>query len=378
MKIANIPSKFTIPFANAAGGGYIRAVPTASQVGITNGAASLTDGFPPLNFLPVGSGGVPPFGQDMNGILKQITQWSQWAAAGGLSPYDSAFSTAIGGYPQNSVIAGTVAGSIYISLIDDNTSNPNTGGAGWSIVPTAAGIQNNLYTYSSDGGGAGSIVATLSPAPTAYVTGMSLEVKVAATCSGATTINVNGLGPKQVGDISGTTPISGSWQTGNILQFIYDGTVFRVISGGRSLPAVFSTSYSTSFGVSNNVLTQCIIAASSGTASFGTYTTTTFTFTRAGTYAIAGSSTVNMSTSSATNCAGVIQLRQNGSSISGGASGDSTYLPTATSIGFTQYTSGVINAAAGDTITVYASIGANTGFSSGNIAASSLNITLIS
>ena len=61
MLASAIPIKFPIPFGNSAGGGYIRPIPQASQIGIANGAASLTDGFPPLNFLPLGSGGVPPF-----------------------------------------------------------------------------------------------------------------------------------------------------------------------------------------------------------------------------------------------------------------------------------------------------------------------------
>ncbi|KAA1174648.1 hypothetical protein FP026_29625, partial [Rhizobium tropici] len=73
MKASDIPVKFPIPFAASAGGGYIRAIPQASQIGITNGAASLTDGFPPLTFLPVGAGGTPPWGQDFNGILNEIT-----------------------------------------------------------------------------------------------------------------------------------------------------------------------------------------------------------------------------------------------------------------------------------------------------------------
>ena len=65
MLASQIPTKFSVPFANSAGGSYIRAIPTASQIGIVDGAASLTDGFPPLNFLTLGAGGIPPFGQDM-------------------------------------------------------------------------------------------------------------------------------------------------------------------------------------------------------------------------------------------------------------------------------------------------------------------------
>ena len=135
MLASSVPNKFPIPFANSAGGSYTRNVPTASQIGIQNGAASLTDGFPPLCFQPVGSGGFPPFGQDFNGILKQITQWGQWQAAAGPIFYDSVFSAAIGGYPKGTLLQAAVGGgAFWLSTVDNNTSDPDTGGANWLTV----------------------------------------------------------------------------------------------------------------------------------------------------------------------------------------------------------------------------------------------------
>ena len=134
MDASSIPTKFPIPFANSSGAGYIRQVPTASQIGIQNGAASLTDGFPPLNFLATGSGGVPPFGQDHNGILNQATAWLRWMqAGGGIIPYDATFQTAISGYPNGALVASTTtAGLVWRSTADNNTTDPDTGGAGWA------------------------------------------------------------------------------------------------------------------------------------------------------------------------------------------------------------------------------------------------------
>lgn len=139
MQASQIPVKFQIPFANAAGGGFIRQVPVASQIGIQGGAASLTDGFPPLTFLPVGSGGVPPFGQDVNGILNQITAWLQWNNAGGMVKWDSTFSTAIGGYPVGSFILNAAGTGFWLCTVDNNATNPDAAGAGWlAIVVTAS------------------------------------------------------------------------------------------------------------------------------------------------------------------------------------------------------------------------------------------------
>lgn len=154
MKSSDIPSKFQIPFANAAGGGYIRNVPTASQIGIQNGAASLTDGFPPLNFLPVGSGGVPPFGQDMNGILKQATAWNRWQATGSFPPYDPAWQTSAGvnGYPSGACVASLLQqGLIWLSIVEDNITNPDTGGAGWISFINVLHQNVNLYVNAATG-----------------------------------------------------------------------------------------------------------------------------------------------------------------------------------------------------------------------------------
>ena len=131
MLASQIPTKISVPFASGAGGSYTRTVPIPSQIAITPGAASFTDGFVPLNFAPVGAGGTPPFGQDMNGLLNAITLWQQWQGAGGLVIYDSAMSTAIGGYPKGAMLASTTAGAAWLNTADNNTTNPDSSGVNW-------------------------------------------------------------------------------------------------------------------------------------------------------------------------------------------------------------------------------------------------------
>ncbi|HEY1441396.1 MAG TPA: hypothetical protein VGF65_11270 [Mycobacterium sp.] len=138
MLASQIPLKVNQPWAHSAGVNYIRQPPQASQIGITDGAASFADGFPPLNFQPISSGGIPPFGQDMNGLQNQITAWLRWQAAGGPVWYDSAFQSAIGGYPTGAkVMSGTTANLLWVSQTDNNLTNPDASGAGWT-VPTFA------------------------------------------------------------------------------------------------------------------------------------------------------------------------------------------------------------------------------------------------
>lgn len=129
MQNSDLPAKLPLPFASS---GTRASIPTPSQIGITPGKASLTDGFPPLTFTPLASGGVPASGADMNGILYILSQEMRWAQAGGSFAYDSAFSTAIGGYPAGAVILTVDGTGYWRSTANNNTSDPEGGSpTGW-------------------------------------------------------------------------------------------------------------------------------------------------------------------------------------------------------------------------------------------------------
>ena len=150
MQQSNIPVKFPIPFANSAGGGFTRPIPTPSQIGIQAGAASLTDGFPPTTFDTSGAG-TPPFGQDFNGLLFQISGWSRWQGAGATVQYDNTFAVAVGGYPAGSIVVSTtVAGVFWYNTTDNNVNNPDTGGAGWvALQANGAAFRNSRIVTTS-------------------------------------------------------------------------------------------------------------------------------------------------------------------------------------------------------------------------------------
>jgi hypothetical protein len=138
MLASSAPAKFPIPFGANAGAGFIRPIPTLSQVGVQAGAASLTDGFPASNFSPVAAGGVPPFGQDFNGILNQTTAWVQYLSAGGPINYDPVFALAIGGYPKGALVLSADTTFQWRSTVDNNQTNPDAGNAAFtgSIIST--------------------------------------------------------------------------------------------------------------------------------------------------------------------------------------------------------------------------------------------------
>lgn len=133
MQLTNTPGKLVLPFANA---GAKNTIPTASQIGITAGAASLVDGFPPLTRTPIAAGGVPPSGLDMNGILFQLSAILRWANSGGGYAYDAAFATDpnVNGYPKGARIMRSDGLGYWFNTVENNTTDPEAAGAaaaGW-------------------------------------------------------------------------------------------------------------------------------------------------------------------------------------------------------------------------------------------------------
>ena len=133
MLASGFPNKIVLPFAaSATAGTYIRSVPVGSQIGIQPGAASYTDGFPPLTFLNPSAGGALIDGRDMNGILNALSALLMYYSAGVQVTYDSTFQSTVGGYPKGAIVQSATTPFLYwLSTADNNTTNPDTGGAGW-------------------------------------------------------------------------------------------------------------------------------------------------------------------------------------------------------------------------------------------------------
>lgn len=241
MKAVDIPDKFPIPFAADAGGAYIRPIPEASQIGIDNGAASLTDGFPPLNFVPRSAGGVPPFGEDMNGILNQITAWSQWQNAGATVEYDSDFAADIAGYPAGATLSSSVYESLlWRSIADDNLTDPDAASASGWVRQTRMTLTANTTFYvattgndSNSGLLVGSPWLTLSHAA-AFIqnsvdfNGKTVTIQIADGTYNGTQVLFYGNCPGQV------TPIQ---IRGNLVDTEHDAVILNLTTNNTVLTA---------------------------------------------------------------------------------------------------------------------------------------------
>lgn len=135
MQLINAPGKLILPFANA---GAKNSIPVDSQIGIVAGAASLTDGFPPLTRTPLAAGGVPPSGLDVNGILYELSAIVRWANAGGGYIFDATFATDtdVDGYPKGARVLRSDGLGYWFNTVDANVTDPEANAvaaiaAGW-------------------------------------------------------------------------------------------------------------------------------------------------------------------------------------------------------------------------------------------------------
>lgn len=151
MQLSNIPAKIAAIFAASAPTGYKNTIPL-TQAGISQpGQASFDVGFPSVTMQPASAGGINPYGQDFNGLAYALTGPLQWLCAGGTFPFDSAFVTAVGGYPKGAILQNANGDGYWLNIADNNTANPDTGGANW--VPlngyglaAVAGLTNSNVT----------------------------------------------------------------------------------------------------------------------------------------------------------------------------------------------------------------------------------------
>lgn len=163
MLLSSAPAQLVLPWGNS-DSSKTSPIPVPSQIGVTPGAASWTDGFPPLCATPVTSGGVPPAKADMNGSLFQMSAIDVWYSAGAGFPYNSGFSTAIGGYPKGARVLMASGLGYWRSTVDNNTTDPDTGGAGWVGEPGSLSVNVTPVTANAASSGLQALMSYAFPA----------------------------------------------------------------------------------------------------------------------------------------------------------------------------------------------------------------------
>ncbi|EPS1205367.1 hypothetical protein [Serratia marcescens] len=131
MKLTDKPRQIVVPFAS--GTADKNTIPNnATQETKEKGKAAYDSGFPPLTMTAIAAGGIPPHGKDFNGLLNDITVAIRFSQAGGQYTFDSAFTSAIGGYPRGAMVLSSDGSKIWWNTVDSNTTDPDgASAAGW-------------------------------------------------------------------------------------------------------------------------------------------------------------------------------------------------------------------------------------------------------
>jgi hypothetical protein len=154
MQQSQVPGKIPLPFATS---GLKNVIPeTTAGIAAPNNA-SFDVGFPALTMTLPAAGGIPPAGQDMNGILFDLASIARWANAGGFYQFDAAFAadTNVGGYPKGAVLLSADNTSLWLNTTDNNSVNPDTVGTGWLFlcgygITPVTGLTNANVTLTPD------------------------------------------------------------------------------------------------------------------------------------------------------------------------------------------------------------------------------------
>jgi hypothetical protein len=115
----------TIPFARDAVPDMVNDIPETPSPSEPQ-LASYRQGFPVITTIPLVAGGLPPEGQDFNGILRDITQHIVHQNQGGMYKFAPEV-VAAGGYAKGAVLASNDDLSLWVSLQNNNVQDFNTG-----------------------------------------------------------------------------------------------------------------------------------------------------------------------------------------------------------------------------------------------------------
>jgi len=119
----------TIPFGRDAVPDMVNDIPSDPIVAEPQ-RASFKQGFPSITTIPLVAGGIPPEGQDFNGILRDITEHVVHQNKGGMYKFEPEV-VAAGGYPKGAVLESNDGSGLFVSLVDSNTEDFNSGSAQW-------------------------------------------------------------------------------------------------------------------------------------------------------------------------------------------------------------------------------------------------------
>lgn len=162
-----------------------------------------------------------------------------------------------GGVPASTTALGfiklstpAVSGPSPIAVGDNDTRVPTQGEndglaatttpASTNLFITQKDLQKGTVLFAADAGSTDAYAIALSPAPAAYVAGMTYRFKANTLNTGAASLNVNSLGAITIKKAFNADLATGDILAGQYIEVIYDGTNFQMLSPISTTGAIFS------------------------------------------------------------------------------------------------------------------------------------------
>ena len=136
------------------------------------------------------------------------------------------------GRGYDSSTAQSFSADDYVYLLWTSAATDGIGQALAQLAQDVDGLvsQGSGEVYAADGGGTDAYAITLVPAITAYAIGQVFNFKANTINTGNATLNVNGLGAKNILKNNDQTLEDGDIEAGQIVTVVYDGTQFQMQS----------------------------------------------------------------------------------------------------------------------------------------------------
>ena len=126
----------------------------------------------------------------------------------------------------NSSNSATASASSATASANSATASASSATSAASSATASAANSGPFYSATS---GTNTYTASPSPAAVSLAEGLNLILKFASSNTGSSTVNVSSLGAKSLHKSDGTEFTSGELASGNIQQFVYNGTSWRLL-----------------------------------------------------------------------------------------------------------------------------------------------------
>ena len=107
--------------------------------------------------------------------------------------------------------------------------------AAFDKIPEQLSLEQDRAAFATDTGAADAYVVAMPATLLAYTTGLSVRMKAVNANTGASTINVDGLGVKTITRFNGDALLAGDIPADSVLEFYYDGTNFQLAGGPATI-----------------------------------------------------------------------------------------------------------------------------------------------